>query len=106
MLIEADGKECEQPLVNTSCELVSDAGGYTVKGAVQKKEKNMYTISYQPAHRGRHQLHVKVEGVPIRGSPFVVIARLSIQNLGTPIKTIGGVNRSLGVWHSTRGERS
>ena len=102
--IDADGKECEQPLVNTSCELVSDAGGPTVKAAVQKKEKNKYTISYQPTHRGRHQLHIKVEGVPIRGSPFVVIARLPIQNLGTPIKTIGGVNKPWGVAVNQRGE--
>ena len=102
--IEADGKECEQPLVNTSCELVSDAGGPAVKAAVQKKEKNKYTISYQPAHRGRHQLHIKVEGVPIRGSPFVVIARLPIQNLGTPIKTIFGVMYPWGVAVNQRGE--
>ena len=98
--IDADGKECEQPLVNTSCELVSDAGGPTVKGAVQKKE-NKYTISYQPAHRGRHQLHIKVEGVPIRGSPFAVIA---VKNLNTPVKTIGSVNRPWGVAVNQRGE--
>ena len=99
--IDADGKECEQPLVNTSCELVSDAGGPTVKAAVQKKEKNKYTISYQPTHRGRHQLHIKVEGVPIRGSPFTVIAW---KNLGTPIKTIGGLNSPWGVAVNERGE--
>ena len=45
-VIEADGKECEQPLVETSCELVSDTGCPTVKAAVQKKVKNKYTISY------------------------------------------------------------
>ena len=102
--IDADGKEYEHPLVNTSCELVSDTGGPVFKAAVQKKEKNKYTISYQPTHRGRHQLHVKVEGVPIRGSPFAVIARLPIQNLGTPIKTIDGVNYPLGVAVNQRGE--
>ena len=90
---DTDGKECEQSLVNTSCELVPDAGGPTVKAAVQKKEKNKYTISYQPTHRGRHQLHIKVEGVPIRGSPFAVVARLPIQKLGILIKTVGGLNR-------------
>ena len=102
--MDANGKEYEQPLVNTSCELVSDAGGPTVKGAVQKKVKNKYTISYQPTRRGRHQLHIKVEGVPIRGSPFVVIARLSNRKLGTPVKTIGGLNRPWGVAVNQRGE--
>ena len=96
-----DGKECEQALVNTSCELVSDAGSPTVKAAVQKKVKNKYTISYQPTHRGRHQLHVKVGGVCIRGSPFAVIA---VKNLNTPIKTIGGVNHPWGVAVSQGGK--
>ena len=48
--IDANSKECEQPLVNTSCELVSDAGGPIVKAAVQTKEKNEYTINYQLTH--------------------------------------------------------
>ena len=102
--VDADGKEYEQPLANTSCELVSDAGGPTVQAAVQKKEKNKYTISYQPTHRGRHQLHIKVEGVPIRGSPFAVIARLPIQELSTPIRTIGGLSRPWGVAVNQRRE--
>ena len=102
--IDADGKECEHPLVNTSCELVSDAGGPTVKAAVQKKEKNKYTISYQPTHRGRHQLHIKIEGVPIRGSPFAVVSRFPVHKLGTPIRTIGGLNKPWGVAVNQRGE--
>ena len=102
--VDTDGKKCEQPLVNTGCELVSDAGGPTVKAVIQKKEKNKYTISYQPTNRGSHQLHIKVEGVPIRGSPFAVIARLSIQKLGTPIRTIGGLNRPCGVAVNQKGE--
>ena len=100
-----DGKECEQPLVNTSCELVSDGGGPTVKGAVQKKEKNKYTISYQLTHRGRHQLHIIIGGKSIRGSTFAVVARLPIQKPGTPIRTIGNLNTP-GVWQSIREERS
>ena len=102
--MDTDGKECEQPLVNTSCELVSDGGGPTVKGAVQKKEKNKYTISYQLTHRGRHQLHIKIGGKSIRGSPFAVVARLPIQKLGTPIRTIGNLNTPWGVAVNQRGE--
>ena len=99
--MDADGKECEQPLVNTSCELVSDTGGPTVKGAIQKKEKNKYTIRYQPTHRGRYQLYLKVEGVSIRGSPFAVIV---VKNLSTPIRTIASLNQPWGVAVNHRGE--
>ena len=67
-------------------------------------EKNKYTISYQPTHRGRHQLHIKVEGVPIRGSPFVVIAKLPIPNLATPIRTIGDLNCPWGMAVNQKGE--
>ena len=101
LAIDADGKKCKQPLINTSCELVPDTGGPTVKAAVQKKEKNKYTISYQPTHRGRYQLHIKVEGMPIRGSPFTVIA---VKNLSTPIRTIDGLNGPWGVAVNQRGE--
>ena len=99
--IDADDQECEHLLVNTSCELVSDTGGPTVKAAVQKKEKNKYTISYQPTHRGRHQLHIKVEGVPIRGSPFAVIV---VKNFSTPIRVIGGVNFPWAVAVNQKGD--
>ena len=99
--MDADGKECEHPLVNTSCELVSDVGDPTVKAAIQKKEKNKYTISYQPTHRGRHQLHMKVDGVPIRGSPFAVIA---VKNLSIPIRTTSGLESPWGVAVNQRGE--
>ena len=99
--VDVDGEECEQPLANTSCELVSDTGGPTVKAAIQKKEKNKYTISYQLTHRGRYQLHIKVEGVPIRGSPFAVIA---VKNLTTPIKTISGLNKPQGAAFNQRRE--
>ena len=102
--MDKDGKECEKPLFNTCCELVSDAGGPTVKVAIQKKEKNKYTISYQPTHRGRYQLHIKVEGVSVRGSPFAVVTRPSIYKLGTPVKTIGGLNRPWGLAVNQRGE--
>ena len=98
--IDEDGKEYEQPLFNTSSELVSDAGGSTIKAKVQKKRKK-YTISYQPAHRGKHQLHIKVERIPIRGSPFAVIA---VKDLSTPIRTIDFLNRPWGVAVNQRGE--
>ena len=102
--VDADDQECEQPLVNTSCELVSDTVGPTVKAAIQKKERNKYTISYQPTYRGRHQLHIKVEGVSIRGSPFAVVAKIPIQELGTPIRTLDGLKSPWGVAVSQRGE--
>jgi len=98
------GKECDEPLVNTTSELVSILSGATVKCTMQRNQKNQYEIRYKPTHRGRHQLHIEVEEVPIRGSPFAIVAKPSIQKLGTPIKTISGLSEPRGVAINQRGE--
>ena len=71
---------------------------------MKKTEANQYEISYQPTKRGRHQLHIKVEGEHIKGSPFPVTVKLPVQKLGTPIKIIGGVKYPWGVAVNKRGE--
>ena len=101
--VDSDGKGCEKPLVNMNCELVSSTytSTSTTKCTVQQKEADQYEIGYQPTHSGRHQLHVKVEGVPIRGSPFAIVA---VRKFGTPVKTIGGVTGPRGVAVNQRGD--
>ena len=91
--VNAEGQECEEPLVDIACELVSCRDATSVKFGVKKGEGNRYEVCYQPTGRGRHQLHIKVESQHIRGSPFTVLAKLPIQQLGTPIRTIGGLTR-------------
>jgi DNA-binding beta-propeller fold protein YncE len=78
------------------CEIIS-------KGNRKVKEANVgwYEISYQATSRGRHQLHIKVEGEHIKGSPFTVIV---IKKLGTPIKIISAVNEPWGVAVNKKGE--
>ena len=102
--VNADGQECEDPLVDIACELVSCRDATSVKCSVKKREGNQYEVCYQPTGRGRHQLHIKVESQHIRGSPFAVFAKLPIQKLGTPIRTIGGLNKPRGVAVDERGQ--
>ena len=101
---DAEGQECEKPIVDIACELVSCRDATSVKCSVKKREGNQYEVSYQPASRGRHQLHIKVESQHIRGSPFAVFAKLPIQKLGTPIRTIGGLKGPWGVAVDERGQ--
>ena len=83
------------PLVqNLTCELVSNKVGENMDCLVKKTEANQYEISYQTTDRGRHQLHIKVEGKHIKGSPFPIIV---IKKFGTPIKTISQVKEPWGV---------
>ena len=81
-----------------TCELVPEK----IDCSVKKIEASQYEISYQAITRGRHQLHVKVEGNHIKGSPFPITV---IKKLGTPIKTISGVKRPWGVAVNQRGSR-
>ena len=102
--VNTEGQECEELLVDIACELVSCRDATSVKCGVKKREGNQYEVCYQPTGRGRHQLHIKVESQHIRGSPFSVFAKLPIQKLGTPIRTIDGLNKPWGVAVDGRGQ--
>ena len=93
-----------KPLKSLQSELVSEITGATARGSVEKKELNLYEISYQPILKGRHQLHIKVDEQHIRGSPFTLAVKSPVEMIGAPILTIGGVVTPLGVTVNQRGE--
>ena len=76
-VIDEEGSEYDKPLDNMKCNLISEANGTVVKCKVEKKESH-YEISYQPTHRGKHQLSIRVGGVHIRGSPFSVVVKAPV----------------------------
>ena len=96
-VVDHKGKACTTPVETLTCELVSEK----IDCSVKKTEASLYEISYQPTSRGMHQLHIKVEGEYIKGSPFPVTV---IKKLGTPFKTISGVKWPWGVAVNQRGE--
>ena len=96
-VVNDKGKACDAPVETVTSELESESMSKKTKCVVKKTEASQYEISYQPTSRGRHQLHIKVEGEHIKGSPFPVNVKLPVQKLGTPIKTISGVNFPWGV---------
>ena len=104
--IDFRSQPCEEPILSLECELVSELTGVRTQGSVERKGQSQYEISYQPTVKGRHQLHIKVEGQHIRGSPFSIAARLSInsEELGTPIQMLVGVRKPWGVAVNKRGE--
>ena len=87
-----------------ACEVINESTGETAECVAKKTRENEYEVSYQPTNRGRHQLHIKVEGEHIKGSPFTVTVKLPVQKLGTPIKTVSGLNQPWGVAVNQRGE--
>ena len=93
-VVDSKEKACTTPVETLTCELVSEITDEKIDCSVKKTEASQYEISYQATSRGRHQLHIKVEGEHIKGSPFPVTV---IKKLGTPIKTISGVKKPWGV---------
>ena len=102
--VSYEGKPCEEPIKSLECELVSEITGTRASCSVERKGQSQYEISYQPTIKGRHQLHIKVEGQHVRGSPSSVAVKSSVEKLGTPILTLGGVRSPWGVAINQRGE--
>ena len=92
------GEPCTEPVTSLECKLVSDLTGAEVTGSFKKLEgQNRYEISYQPTIKGRHQLHISIQGQHIRGSPFHLAVTSSIMNLGAPIHIVAGLQHPWGV---------
>ena len=102
--INFGGKPCKEPIKSLECELASEITGTRASCSVERRGQSQYEISYQPTIKGRHQLHIKMEGQHIRGSPFSVAVKSPVEKLGTPILTIGGVRGPWGVAINQRGE--
>ena len=102
--VSYEGKPCEEPIKSLECELVSEITGTRASCRVERRGQSQYEISYKPTIKGRHQLHIKVEGQHVRGSPSSVAVKSPVEKLGTPILTLGGVRGPSGVTINQRGE--
>ena len=102
--ISYEGKQFEEPIKSVECELVSEITGTQASCSVERRGQSQYEISYIPTIKGRHQLHIKVEGQHVRGSPSSVAVKSPVEKLGTPILTLGGVRKPWGVEINQRGE--
>ena len=101
---DKEGRVCPEPDESLTCELKSDTNRDKITGSVKKKNDGQFEMSYQANSRGRHQLHIKVEGEHIKGSPFSVTVKLPVQELGTPVRSINGVNTPWGVAINQQGQ--
>ena len=102
--VSYEGKPCEEPIKSLECELVSEIIGTRASCSVERRGQSQYEISYQPTIKGRHHLHIKVEGQHVRGSPSSVAVKSLVEKLCTPILTLGGLRKPWGVAINQRGE--
>jgi tripartite motif-containing protein 2/3/tripartite motif-containing protein 71 len=93
------GRVYPNPVNSLTCELISESNHDKINGSVLNMiEAGKYEIGYKATSRGRHKLHLKVEGEHIKGSPFPVTVKLPVQKLGEElVRTISGVKKPVGV---------
>ena len=104
-ILNCKSEPCKAPMTSISSELVSEVAGTRTRGCIRSEGESEYKISYQPTVKGRHQLHIQVEGQQISGSPFPVIARRSPEEkLSTPFLTICLTGEPEGVTINQKGE--
>ena len=103
-VINFEGGPCKVPIKFLECELLSEITGTRASCSVERRGQSQCKISYQPNIKGKHQLHIKVEGQHIRGSPFSVAVKMPVGMLGTPILTIDRLKSPWGVAINQKGE--
>ena len=103
--INFEGKPCEEPIMKSlECKILSEITDTRTSCSVEERGQGQYKISYQPTIKGKHQLHIKVQGQHVKGSPFRVVVKSPVEKLDTPIQTIGGVKEPWGVAINQKGE--
>ena len=103
-IINHKDEPCELKLPSLQCTLASELTGKTIEGRIMGKERGRCQISYKPVIKGKHQLHIKVEGNHIKGSPFPVLVKMPVKKLGCPMHTIDGLDEPFGVTINQRGQ--
>ena len=99
------GKPYNEEIKSMNCKLVSEITGKKQYCCVERRGQSQYEISYEPTFKGRHQLHVIVEGQHIKGSPFSVAVKSPVEKLGIPILTKSRIQGPWGVAiNNKRGE--
>ena len=78
--------------------------GIVTKAKVQHKRNDKYEIEYVPKVRGRHKLEITANGLPIQGSPYTVLVKISPTQLGKPVKVISGVKVPIDIAINSAGE--
>ena len=80
------GKPHKKPVVATA-KLTTISSESVVEAKVKQGQSGTYEIEYTPCVRGRHQLEVTVNGLPVAGSLFPVLVNIPPTQLGKPIKS-------------------
>ena len=75
-----------------------------VQCEVVKQQNGQYKINYRPVKRGKHELHITVDGNPVHDSPFPIAVTPSAQSLNKPVKVVRGLDHPRGTALNSKGQ--
>ena len=84
--VSPNGKPQKKPVV-VKAKLTTISSGSVIEAKVKQGQSGTYEIEYTPCVRGRHQLEVTVNGLPVAGSTFPVLVKIPPTQLGEPIES-------------------
>ena len=91
-------------LLPVTAVIISKYGGTISKCDVIQNAVSSYTIRYEVADRGRHEVVVLVDGQEVPGSPFPFNASLSITELGQLVKIWSQIAEAYAITTTSTGE--
>ena len=100
--IDQQGKETHKPVKALTAELVRSRDAMRAECQVRRVGGSKYELQYQPATRGEHQLHIRISGKNIKGSPYTVVVMPSPESLGKPVRSIGNLQGPWGIATNSR----
>ena len=102
-VMDETGDPCTKEQLVTA-QLTSHVDGSVTLGSVEHRTPCTYEVAYQPITRGRHELDITVNDVPVQGSPFLVYVSKPPHLLGQSVRVIPGLNYPWMITTTTSGE--
>ena len=99
--VDKDNRKSAVPIRDITAELVCVR---SVECEVKKEGEGKYGIVYQPATRGKHQLHIRINGKKTMGSPHDIVVMPDIQKLGTPTNIVGELKEPVCIAINSQGQ--
>ena len=90
--------------LNLKAELVHIESKNKSKCEVIEQQHGQHKINYRPMKRGKHELHITVNGDAVRGSPFPIAVAPSPQSFIKPSRVVRGVNSPRGTVSNSKGQ--
>ena len=91
-------KKCDKKL-NITAELV-----HTKSRCEVKQENGRHKITYKPARRGKHNLHIRINEKHVRGSPYLIAITPSPKSLRKPVRVVRGLNGPRDTTTNSKGQ--